>query len=321
MQGDPLNEPAKVTALATRSVFTTITRSGARLLAGGERGLILYSGDQGKNWAQAAVPVRVTITAVSFADAKRGWAVGNGVVILRTDDGGVNWVKQFDGQALIKSIEESVPGLSAERRKRLVSEGADKPFLDIHVKDADNAVAVGAYGLIFATSDGGQHWRPAFERFSSEEERHFYALRKIGSSLFLAGEQGMLYRSTDGGASFQSLNVGAKASFFSIVGAKNAIIALGLRGAAFHSGDNGATWTKLDLPTKNSLMDARVSPDGTGYVLVDDGGSVWRMSRNGDEVKKIASAAVFPFSGVEFKQDGSAVLVGALGFSHTLNGN
>src|SRR5213595_2772805 len=140
LANDPLNEQAKTSVLATQSVFTTITRAGARLVAGGERGLILYSDNQGKTWVQASVPVRVTITSLRFANATRGWATGHGGAILRTDDGGAHWVKQFDGRAITKLLEEGASGLSNERRKRLISEGADKPFLDIHVKDADNAI-------------------------------------------------------------------------------------------------------------------------------------------------------------------------------------
>jgi len=315
---DPLNEPAKNSALASRSAFTTITRSGARLFAGGERGLILYSDDQGKTWVQASVPVRVTLTSIHFADATHGWAVGNGGAILRTDDGGVRWSKQFDGNAIAKALEENAQGVSDERRKRLISEGADKPFLDIYVTDADNAIAVGAYGLIFATTDGGRHWRPAFNRLHAAEERHFYALRKIGPSLYLAGEQGMLYRSTDEGISFFPVDVPGKATIFSLVGTQDDIVLIGLRGAAYRSRDGGASWSKLELQTRNSLTDARPSSDGSAYLLVDDGGSVWRLARDGGAVKRLSTAAVFPFSGLEILPDGSAVVVGALGFSHTL---
>jgi photosystem II stability/assembly factor-like uncharacterized protein len=318
---DPLNEPAKNSALATRSAFTTITRSGARLFAGGERGLILYSDDQGKTWGQASVPVRVTLTSIRFADASHGWAVGNGGAILRTEDGGAHWSKQLDGNAIARMLEQGAHGLTEERRKRLIGEGADKPFLDIYIKDADNAMAVGAYGLIFATSDAGKNWRPVFGRVGAAEERHFYALRKVGSSLYLAGEQGLLYRSTDEGMSFVPVATPGKATIFSVVGSQHEVILFGLRGAAYQSRDGGASWKRIELQTRNSLTDARQSSDGSAYLVVDDGGSVWRLAGDGSAVGRVPTAAVFPFSGLEVLADGTAVVVGALGFSHTVNAN
>jgi len=321
LQGDPLNMPAPSTALAARSVLTTITRTGARLVAGGERGLIVHSADRGKTWQQASVPVRVTITSIRFADEKTGWAVGNGGAILRTNDGGATWEKQFDGNALVEALDGDVQGLRADRRQRLVSEGADKPFLDIYVKDADNAIAVGAYGLIFATSDGGRHWLPAFGRIGTAEERHFYAIRKIGSRLYLAGEQGAVYRSADDGSTFQPVDVGGKATYFSIVGAQDDIVLLGLRGTAYRSTNGGATWNKVALPTRSSVTDARASNDGSGYLLVDDGGSMWQLPRHGDTVKRIPASPVFPFSGVEILPDNAIVIVGALGFGRAAVAN
>lgn len=312
---DPLNSAASKSALASRSVLVTVTRAGSRLISSGERGHILYSDDNGRNWVQATVPVSVTITALRFADEARGWAVGNGGVILRTDDGGATWTKQVDGRMLMKALSEGAAGISADRRKRLISEGADKPFLDIHVKNRDSAVAIGAYGLMFATADAGASWQPAFGRIGSVDERHLYALRKVGSSLYLAGEQGLLFKSDDDGASFQPLNSPGKGTFFSLVGRDADLVVMGLRGAAYQTRDGGANWRKIDIPTKNSLTDGRLSPDGNAFLFVDDGGSSWRVPRDGGPVQRLKSRSVFPFAGIEVAPDGSTVIVGALGIT------
>ncbi|MEE4192756.1 MAG: YCF48-related protein, partial [Halieaceae bacterium] len=74
-----------------------MTQAGARLLAVGERGLIVYSDDQGRSWQQARVPVSETITAISFPTDDHGWAVGHGGVILHSGDAGESWQLQFDG--------------------------------------------------------------------------------------------------------------------------------------------------------------------------------------------------------------------------------
>ncbi|MES2256992.1 MAG: YCF48-related protein [Pseudomonadota bacterium] len=315
---EPLDSAAVMSPLSRHSVLVAVARAQSRLVAAGERGHIIYSDDNGATWTQAMVPVSVTLTALRFADGRRGWAVGNGAVILRTDDGGATWTKQFDGRALLATLQASVEGLADERKKRLLHEGADKPFLDIYVSTPDKALAVGAYGLMFATADGGASWQPAFGRLAQVEERHLYAVRKIGAAVYLAGEQGLLYRSLDNGATFQPFNAPGKGTYFALLGERDDLLLLGLRGAAYHSRDAGANWRKIDIPSKNSLTGGRMSADGQAFVLVDDGGGAWRVSRLGDEVRRLATSTVFPFAGMEIAADGALVIVGALGFAQVL---
>ena len=47
----------------SHTVLQAITQAGQRLVAVGERGLVLLSDDAGKHWRQAQVPVSVTLTA------------------------------------------------------------------------------------------------------------------------------------------------------------------------------------------------------------------------------------------------------------------
>lgn len=93
----PLRQPALITPKALGAAMLTVVRAGARLVAAGERGTVLWSDDQGKTWQQAEVPVQATLTALRFVDDRTGWAVGHMGVVLRSDDGGQTWVKQLDG--------------------------------------------------------------------------------------------------------------------------------------------------------------------------------------------------------------------------------
>ena len=75
--------------LADRSMMLAVARAGDRLVTVGERGRVLLSDDSGKTWRQAeSVPVSVTLTAVTFADARSGWATGHAGVVLHTVDAG-----------------------------------------------------------------------------------------------------------------------------------------------------------------------------------------------------------------------------------------
>ena len=91
--------PSPVTAfkgrLATKAPLLALTQIGPRLVAVGDFGVILLSDDAGATWRQAeSVATRNMLTAVTFADANRGWAVGQGGTVLHTADGGQNWALQ-----------------------------------------------------------------------------------------------------------------------------------------------------------------------------------------------------------------------------------
>ncbi len=67
------------------NVLIAVARAGARLVAVGEHGVIVYSDDNGQRWRQAQVPVDLTLTSIAFADANHGWAAGHyGVIFIQT---------------------------------------------------------------------------------------------------------------------------------------------------------------------------------------------------------------------------------------------
>ena len=91
---DSANQPAEIAPLAATSLLLDLAQAGERIVAVGERGHVLLSDDKGATWRQAkSVPTRVMLTAVYFADAEYGWAVGHDETILNTTDGGETWTR------------------------------------------------------------------------------------------------------------------------------------------------------------------------------------------------------------------------------------
>src|SRR5471032_3129385 len=74
------------------SLLLDATYAGSRIVTVGEHGIVLLSDDDGATYRQAsAVPASATLTAVHFANARDGWAVGHWGEILATTDGGEHW--------------------------------------------------------------------------------------------------------------------------------------------------------------------------------------------------------------------------------------
>jgi photosystem II stability/assembly factor-like uncharacterized protein len=308
-----LGEPALISPKALGAATLAVARAGARLVAVGERGTVLLSDDHGASWRQAAVPVRVTLTAVRFVDDQLGWAAGHQGVILHTRDGGASWVKQLDGVRAAALISEAARGGSDERAKRsaqrFVDDGPDKPFFDIEFVDAQRGWAVGAYNLAFATSDGGASWQPIVASLPNPSARHLYAVRASGSQLVIAGEQGLLLKSGDGGASFAALASPYKGSFFGLLAARSGtLIAHGLRGNAFRSVDGGARWDKIDTGVPVSISASTELSDGT-LALVGQTSELLVSRDDGRSFSRAGAASQpLPASGVAGSADGRWVL-------------
>lgn len=273
-----LQRPAMISPLAPASVALDVTAAGARLVAVGERGHILLSDDHGASWRQVAVPVSTTLTTVRFATPRVGWAAGHGGVILRTADGGESWTVVMDGnraaEALLREAERSGDAGAVDGARRLVKDGPDKPFLALLVIDERTVLAFGAYGLALRTDDGGSTWQGWATRLQNPDGWHINAAAAAGGRVFLAGEQGTLLRSSDGGMTFSATPSPYEGSFFGVI-ARSAeeVVVFGLRGRAFASADGGETWRACPLPVEETVTSG-FALSARRLVLTTNGGRV-----------------------------------------------
>lgn len=321
---DLLDRPAAASVRANKSVLLAVTRAGDRLVAVGELGIILLSDDNGANWRQAKVPTSVALTNVRFLSARQGWAVGHGGIVLHSGDGGETWRKQFDGKQAaaveLAAAQAGAGGDAGSKRlrdaERLVAEGADKPFLDIRFADERCGFVVGAYGLIYATSDGGQTWQSLKGRLDNPKGRHLYALDVAGSDIVVAGEQGALYRSRDGGATFAEAKTPYVGSYFGALrgNGPQALLVFGLRGNAYRSADDGASWQKVDLGLPVTVTAGARLADGS-LALVDETGRLLQSRDGGQSFAPAKVQQPSSFTGLVQAADGSLVFSGARGIT------
>lgn len=305
--GDALDRPALDARDPAHAVLLAAAQAGPRVVAVGERGLVLASDDGGRSWHQAPAPTSVSLTAVRFADALHGFAVGHGGVVLATTDGGKRWTKKLDGRRIaqieLDAAKQSGDAAALKSAERLVADGPDKPLLDVWVLDAQRAVVVGAYGIALATQDGGATWTPWRARLDNPKELHLYALRQRGEQWLVAGEQGLLLLSTDGGRSFKRLAMPYKGSFFTAeLPADGEIVVAGLRGNVWRSADAGASWTQIASPVPVSVTASAQRADGS-LVFVNQAGMV--LGLQGAALRPWPGQPLPPLNGVHVLGDGA----------------
>lgn len=278
---DAANLPAQIQPLAAQSLLLDLAVAGKRFVAVGERGHVLLSDDEGATWRQArSVPTRVMLTAVFFADAQYGWAVGHDETILNTVDGGETWTRTH------------------------FAPEAQQPLLDLWFANRVSGIAVGAYGAYYTTNDGGRTWsgvkfapaqaaRPEVPAEQAELPPDYHLNRIVGAGnrLYIAAEGGQLYRSDDRGATWRTLPSPYEGSFFGLVPIRGeGLLAFGLRGRLFKSADAGETWHALQSNTTAMLTDGiavndlRVVISGlAGVVLVSrDAGESFVLTQQDD---------------------------------------
>lgn len=303
-----LDRPAVKSPKAANSLLLDVTRTdgGVRLVSVGERGHIVFSDDHGVSWQQASVPTMQMLTAVHFSSEKVGYAVGHDAIVLKTDDGGETWLQVY------------------------VDREATVPLLDVWFEDNLHGFAVGAYGYIIETVDGGQSWDFIDDRVANDDEFHYNAINDDGQgNLFLAGEAGILYRSTDAGKTWTTLNSPYEGSWFGVSGGDGQVLVHGLRGNIYQSQDQGETWQPLSSGTEQTLFGSAKLIDGR-VALVGNSGAVLTGSGYGAGLSSGARAGLsvshrpdrMTLSALAPSNDGFIVVVGQGGaYRMTLEGN
>ncbi len=309
LAGCKLTEQAAPSAAAGSGFVLDVATAADRLVAVGEHGRIVFSDDRGRQWQRASTPAREVLTAVAFADERRGWAVGHGPVVLHTTDGGATWAEQ--------AITPDMP----------------EPLFDVTFLDAETGVAVGAFGQIWRTEDGGQRWESvslhaqdggAFGEVMggngvSVADAHLYGVACFPqpgcAQLFAVGEGGVMLRSDDAGKSWRYVDSGSDVSFFGIVANAQHLLAFGMFGHAIVSEDGGETWSEIETDTERSLLAASWLPDG-GAVLVGNDGVARHYPPGGGRSAPLGHADRDTLTAfVPLGTDG-ALLAGDMGFVH-----
>ena len=285
----PKGGEAVKSRFATESLLLTVARAGKRMVAVGEYGNVILSDDDGKTWRQAKrVPSTITLTSVFFIDDKTGWTVGHDTLVLTTGDGGETWTKQFGGGE------------------------SDNALLSVYFKDAKHGWAVGAFNYTIETTDGGKTWVerktlvppsatatapgaavPAVDfdptaptqpkagadpyAAATGDENHLNSMfaGPDANTLFVAAEAGAVYRSLNGGTTWQKVLSGYIGSFWGGLTAKDGTVyETGMRGNIWKSTDKGASWTKLDTAGADQSVSGGVQLADGSFVFVGLGGQV-----------------------------------------------
>jgi photosystem II stability/assembly factor-like uncharacterized protein len=256
---------AAIDALADGEVWAVGSDdpAGALMGSGDGLGMILHSPD-GVRWLEQGVPQGPALNAVSFVDARHGWAAGEEGRVLRTEDGGATWEAQSAGTSDLRDIQ-----FRSETLGWAVGEGAwwtedggatwhaaavpdNVTLASLCFVDSAHGWAVGvdeeecANGVMLRTADGGRTWvrqelsggwwlGGAMHDVTFVDRSHGWA---VGGDWWM---DGYLYRTSDGGATWERISL-PKGPSPAALCFTDATHGLGVGERLWRTADGGTTW-------------------------------------------------------------------------------
>lgn len=215
------------------------------VLIAGDSAKVLRSADAGGTWSAGAGlgDAATRWHALARASAARVFVCGDGGRIARSDDDGVTWALQASGSAQVLRA--------------------------LAFRDAANGWCCGDGGVLLVTSDAGAHWRSA----ALPTTRALFAVAVQGASVWVGGQSGACFHSSDGGATFAAfdLRAGEQPDVRALVAyAPGAIAMAGGGGFVRISTDAGATWSFVAHPLLAPLAALAIAPGGARGVAVSE---------------------------------------------------
>lgn len=179
--------------------------------------------------------------------------------------------------------------------------------------DARHGWAVGQWGAILATTDGGEHW--SLQRLASEQDRPLFAVHFFDARHGVAvGLWSLVLTTGDGGANWTEQTLpappGAKRADLNLIGlfadGHGRLYATAERGQLLRSDDQGLTWRYLDSGYEGSLWAGAVLPDGR-LLVGGQRGTLLRGAADGTAWERIPLRSRSSVTGIQVQ--GQQVLV------------
>ncbi len=273
---------------------------------------------------------------VSFASANSGTVVGLTGTILRTTNGGLNWLPQTaPGTAthlfdvffindntgwIVGDVGKIIKTTNGGSVWSLQTSGTPYELQSVYFMDANTGYAAGWYGTILKTVNGGTTWTT----LNAGTQRNLNAISFVNSNLgYAVGLVGKLLKTTNAGVSWDSIVVGTTYALENVffANANNGNI-VGENGTVYKTTNGGANWSTINFGAGTWLNDISASNQNVNIsVIIGQGGTVKKTTDGGVHWYSQVSNTSYSLNKVSFSDTSHGFAVGDNGtIIHTTTG-
>lgn len=293
-------------------------------IAVGDNGLILRTVNGGALWSEITVSTTNDLRAIDVVSPNQIHICGHWGTLLLSTDLGLTWTTQTSpGNNYYNDIEffNSSVGYAAASEGIFKTVNGGQTWTDmnagtydgfnaIDVSSPDDVIAVGAYGNIWRSSNGGTVWQPLpLYKFDTRLK----SIRFIDNlNGFMCGENAQLYTTHDGGYVWDSIALPIFVqNELEFVNASTGYLA-GNFGGLVKTVDGGNTWTPLSPGVTNGFNSLCFTHADTGYVA-GTSGVILKTTNGGTSWTPLTSNTTNQLFHIDFFTSATGVAVGQSG--------
>ena len=236
-------------------------------------------------WIQQQSGTNEHLTSTYFVNNNTGWAVSG--VILKTTNGGTNWIIQYDDTTNFRfygvyflnvNTGYAAGGLGPGKIVKTTNSGVNwficivdstRTFNSIHFFDEQTGIASMTQGRICRTTNGGLNWQYIMATTAQSIVSLYFVDLNTG---YACSDIGNILKTVNGGLNWVNLNSSVNYFlsdiFFNDI---NIGYVTGISGTILKTLNGGNNWVPLLSGTINDLHDVYFPDNITGYVAGDNG--------------------------------------------------
>jgi len=282
---------------ATTTLYSIFASDTNNIIVTTTSGNVQVTTNAGVNWTASNVGTTNTLYDSKWTNSSTGYLCGSSGCFRYTTNGGLNW-------------QGTNPPTTSTMQRILVN---------------GSTIYVGGFDQtnIYSTTDNGTTWTTIpFTAPGQFSTFNIYAMDIVGSTLIAGGTYGLMNKSTNAGANWQTASTHATvANMVDIYAASGngRIIAMGTNvggnDCIVFSTNGGSTWTNSGMISNTNMSDLSMRNANTGYV-VGRFGLFWKTTNGGAnwDTTRSNNATLTPFfcNGVDFVDDNTGWITGGV---------